>query len=94
MFDSFMQQRPQRFRPLGPYRPLQAGTPACAFILSGGGVAVLLQHNILSFLYTPEGPNRDIVALGHSAPSVQLVTQNWTTVDTPSVASHHSEPQF
>ena len=49
--DSFMQQRPPRFRPLAAYRPLQAGSPACAFILSGGGVAVLLQHNILSFLY-------------------------------------------
>ena len=82
------------FRPVLPYRPLQAVTPDCAYILSGGGSAILLQHNILSFLFDLEGDNRDIVALGLAAPAVQLVTQTWRTVDTPSVSSQAAERQF
>ena len=66
-------QRP-RFRPLQPYRFLHAGSPACSFILAGGGVAVDLQFQIFSFLYTPDSANLDLVALGRSASALQLVT--------------------
>ena len=80
-----------RFRPLQPYRFLLAGSPACTFILAGGGIAVDLQFQIFSFLYTPDSANLDLVALGRSASALQLVTQSWTQVSTPSVASPISD---
>lgn len=84
-----MQQRtrPTLFRPVLPYRPLQTGSTTSAFILSGGGIAVLIQHNIFTFLYDPDRDNPDLRALGRTAPALQLVAQTWRQVDTPSVAS-------
>ena len=82
-----MQPLPVTFRPVLAYRPLQSLTPTSSYILAGGGAAVLIQHNILSCLFDPEGSNPDIRALGRSAPALQLVTQTWTKVDTPSVSS-------
>ena len=81
----FMRQ--PRFRPQQLYRPLQALSPECSFILSGGGIAVDLQFQIFSFLYTPDTVNVDLASLGLAAPALKLVTQSWTQVDTPSVAS-------
>jgi hypothetical protein len=89
-----MQHRPPRFTPLLPYRPLQSTSGDCSYVLAGTGFAVLLQHNILSFPYTPDGPNRDLRALGCSASAIQLVTGTWTQVDTPSVSSQQAGDGF
>ena len=91
----FMQQRPQHrlpiFRPLVPHRPLQSGSPACSYVLAGGGFAVLLQHNIFSFLYTPGVFSADIHQLGNTAPAIRIITGSWTQVDTPSVSSQRAD---
>ena len=87
-----MQQPRLTFRPVIAYRPLQSLTPTSSYILAGGGPAVLIQHNILSYLFDPEGPNPDLRELGHCAPALKLVTQNWTKVDTPSVSSRTYDP--
>jgi hypothetical protein len=91
---TFMQQGPPTFRAVLAYRPLQSSSSTCSFILAGGGLAVLLQHNILSFLYTPEGTNSDLQELSRTAPALRLVTGNWTQVDTPSVASQQEDGFF
>ena len=59
--------------------------------LAGGGIAVDLQFHIFSYLYTPDSANLDLAALGRSASALKLVTQSWTQVDTPSVASPISD---
>ena len=82
--------RQPRFR-LQHYRFLQSGSPQCSFVLTGGGIAVDLQFHIFSYLYTPDSANLDLAALGLSASALQLVTQSWTQVDTPSVASPISD---
>ena len=81
------QQPLPRFRPVLPYRPLQTSSTASTFVLSGGGIAILIQHNIFTFLFIPDSDNPDLRAFGRSAPALQLVTQTWRQVDTPSVAS-------
>ena len=82
-----MQQQPVRFRPTHQYRPLISLTPTSSYILAGGGPALLIQHNIFSFLYVSDTSNPDLRAFGLCAPAVTLVTQSWTGVDTPSVSS-------
>ena len=77
--------RQPRFRPQH-YRFLQSGSPQCSFVLAGG-IAVDLQFHIFSYLYTPDSANLDLAALGRSASALKLVTQSWTQVNTPSVAS-------
>ena len=91
----FMQHRSQPrlpvFRPLVPHRPLQSDSTSCSYILAGGGSAVLLQHSILSYLYTPGARNPDIFHLGNTAPAIRIITGSWTQVDTPSVSSQRAE---
>ena len=82
-----MQQQSVRFRPTLQYRPLISLTPTSSYILAGGGPALLIQHNIFSFLYDSDTSNPDLRAFGLCAPAVTLVTQSWTGVDTPSVSS-------
>ena len=89
-----MQHRPPRVTPRLTYRPLQSTSGDCSYVLAGTGFAVLLQHNILSFLYTPDGPNRDLRTLGCAASAIQLVTGTWTQVDTPSVSSQQTRDGF
>ena len=89
-----MQQGPSRFTPLSSYRPLESTSGECSYVLAGTGSAILIQHNILSFLYTPEGTNTDLRAFGCSASAIQLVTQTWTQVDTPSVSSQQAGNDF
>ena len=90
----FVQQGPPTFRAVLAYRPLKSSSWTCSFILAGGGFAVLLQHNTLSFLYTPEGTNSDLQELSRTAPAFRLVTGSWTQVDTPSVASQQEDGFF
>ena len=59
----------------------------CSYVLAGDGFAVLIQHNIFSFLYSVDGPNPDLHAFGCTAPAIRLITGTWTKVDTPSVSS-------
>ena len=88
-----MQDRPTTNLPtsrtLRPYRPLQSGSPSCSYVLAGGGFAVLIQHNIFSYLYTPGTFSSDLHHLGNTAPALRPVTRSWTQVDTPSVSSQH-----
>ena len=76
------------------HRPLESTSGECSYVLAGTGSAVLIQHNILSFLYTPDGTNTDLRAFGCSASAIQLVTQTWTQVDTPSVSSQQAGNGF
>ena len=84
-----MQQRQLPFRPVLPHRPLRSISTDCSYVLAGDGFAVLLQHNIFTFLYSVDGPNPDLHALGCTAPAIRLITGTWTKVDTPSVSSQH-----
>ena len=89
-----MQQGPSRFTPLSSYRPLESTSGECSYVLAGTGSAILIQHNILSFLYTPEGTNTDLRAFGCLASAIQLLTGTWTQVDTPSVSSQQAGNDF
>ena len=90
-----MQDRPTTslptFRPSGPSRPLQSGSSSCSYVLAGRGFAVLLQHNIFSYLYTPGVFSSDLYHFGNTAPALRLVTGSWTQVDTPSVSSQRAD---
>ena len=89
-----MQQRPQRFTPLFPFRPLESPSGDGSYVLAGTGSAILIQHNLLSFLYTPEGTNTDLRAFGCLASAIQLLTGTWTQVETPSVSSQQTINDF
>ena len=89
-----MQRQTRAFRASLAFRPLQSVSPTCSYVLTGGGPAVLIQHQILLCLYDKDGENRDLVELGRSAPALQLVTQSWTQVNTPSVSSEQADHGF
>ena len=51
---------------------------------------MIVQQTVLSFLYSPDEINSDILAFGLCASALQLIIQRWRQVDTPSVESAQS----
>ena len=73
-------------------RPPQISDPNCAFVLTGTGFAILLQHSILAFLYTVDCHlNRDIASFGQCSAVLFCITVTWRQVDTPSVADEDDD---